>query len=153
MILTVLTGMAALSVASTAPATAAAVHRAEVPHQHMPVSATYSTVADISTYEVHPHPAMRPGLPVCRWQASLALRRDVQARDGRPVDALAKPVHSFSPVNGVEMGRCDTVMGRVEARVAAAKQRLAPQAAQTAERDRAALLSEIDSVAIATTAG
>lgn len=153
MIVLVLSGMAALSLAGVASSGSAPVHRTDIPHQRMPVSATYSTVADINTREVHPHPTMRAGLPVCRWQASLVVKRDVQAPDGRAVTALAKPVHSFRPLSGVEMGRCETVIGRVQARVAAASQRLAPLAAATAERDRAALLSEIDGIAIATSAG
>jgi hypothetical protein len=137
---------------SVALAVSAPVHSAEIAHPSRPYTATYHAQPTVHLEQVDPVPAMRQTHATCRWQAQLVINRAV-ASNGAPVPAIGKAIHSFRPLSGTYVGRCQDVEGRVAKDVARYSAAKALEAAQVAKADQAVLSAELDSLHALTTRG
>jgi hypothetical protein len=135
-----------LIIASAAALSATApVHNAEISHAANAYQASYETVSTVRFQQVEPRFASRPTTPVCRWQAELVVNRGVMAQ-GRPIAAIAKPIHRFAPIAGTHAGSCDAARSQVSAEIARYSEARSAEALTVAQQDRAALLSELDGI-------
>ncbi|WP_242126374.1 hypothetical protein [Sphingobium sp. Sx8-8] len=136
-----------LILASGAAVLAAAtpIHSAEITHASNAYTASYRTESTVHFREVESRFANRPSLPVCRWQAELVVNRDVAAQ-GRPVAAVAKPIHRFAPLSGSHAGNCTAARSQIEAEVARYSAAQSDHAATVARQDRAVLVNELDGI-------
>jgi len=130
---------------SAALAATTPIHSADIAHASSVYTASYSTQSTVHFREVEPRFANRPSLPVCRWQAELVVNRDVAAQ-GRPLAAVAKPIHRFAPLSGSHAGNCTAARSQIDAQVARYSAAQAGQAATVAQQDRAVLVGELDGI-------
>jgi len=136
-----------LILASSAAALAVAtpIHSAEISHASNAYMASYRTESTVHLRQVESRFANRPSVPVCRWQADLVVNRDV-ASQGRPLAAVAKPIHRFAPLSGSHAGGCAAARSQIEAEVARYSSARAMEAALVARQDRAVLVNELDGI-------
>jgi hypothetical protein len=135
-----------LIIASAATLSAAApVHSAELSHAATAYQASYETVSTVRFQQVEPRFANRPATPVCRWQAELVVNRGVTAQ-GRPLAAVAKPIHRFAPIAGSHAGSCEAARSQVSAEIARYSSARSSEALSVAQQDRAVLLNELDGI-------
>lgn len=136
-----------LILASSAAAMAAAtpIHSADITHASNAYTASYRTESAIHVQQVEPRFANRPSVPVCRWKAELVLNRAVAAQ-GRPVAAVAKPIHRFAPLSGSHAGSCTAARGQIEAEIARYTAAQSAHAMAVAQQDRAVLVNELDGI-------
>jgi hypothetical protein len=136
--------MLMLLASSVALAASAPVHSAEITHPARAYSATWAAQPVVHFRQVNPLAAMRQVHPMCRWSAQLTVNRAV-ASNGAAVPAMDKAVHSFRPVSGVQVGRCEDQQRAIAAEVARYSDALSGEAADVARRDHGALRAELDS--------
>lgn len=136
-----------LILASSAAALAVAtpIHSTEITHASNAYMASYRTESTLRFREVESRFANRSSVPVCRWQAELAVNRDVAAQ-GRAVAAIAKPIHRFAPLSGSHAGSCAAARSQIEAEVARHNSARSVEAVAIARQDRAVLVNELDGI-------
>lgn len=132
-----------LASSAAAMAVATPIHSAEITHASNAYRASYQTESTVRFHEVESRFANRPSVPVCRWQAELVVNRDVAAQ-GRPVAAIAKPIHRFAPISGSHAGGCTAARSQIEAEVARYSTTRSADAMAVAQQDRAILVHELD---------
>lgn len=130
---------------SAALAATTPIHSADIAHASSVYTASYSTESTVRFREVEQRFANRPSVPVCRWQAELVVNRDVAAQ-GRPLAAVAKPIHRFVPLSGSHAGNCTAARSQINAQVARYSAAQAGHAATVAQQDRAVLVNELDGI-------
>ena len=136
-----------LMLASSAAALAVVtpIHSTEIAHASNAYTASYKTQSTVRFHEVEARFANRASVPVCRWQADMAVNRDVVAQ-GRPVAAFAKPIHRFAPISGSHAGGCIAARGLIAAEIARHDSARSAAAVSVARQDRAVLVNELDGI-------
>lgn len=136
--------LAALAVAAPA---AAETHSVTVDHRGTPLAVTYQAVVDVAYRQRGG--AAPPGVQNslrCDWTAKISVNRQAQ-RDGTPLVALAREVSNTERLQGSRPGWCKqarvAIARDVEKRTAAVREHLI----EVAERDRQAVVAEIESAA------
>jgi hypothetical protein len=135
-----------LIIASAAALSATApLYSAEISHASNAYQASYETVSTVRFQQVEPRFANRPATPVCRWQAELVVNRGVTAQ-GRPLAAVAKPIHRFAPIAGSHAGSCQAARSQVNAEIARYSRARSAEALTVAQQDRTVLLNVLDGI-------
>lgn len=134
-----------LATAAAALSAATPIHSADISHASNAYQANYRTESSLRVQQVEPRFATRAATPVCRWQAELVVNRAV-ATQGRPLAAVAKPIHRFAPLSGSHAGSCDAARSQIEAEIARYSRARSTEAAAVAQQDRAVLLQELDGI-------
>ncbi|MEQ6333056.1 MULTISPECIES: hypothetical protein [unclassified Sphingobium] len=130
-----------MSLTLIALAAAAATHTVPLTHQGTPVQAIYTARADVQTRTVGAKTPNRMDMQRCNWTATVVVDRKL---DHGP--ALARTIASDTRFSGSESGACSRGKNLEQRVLAQHGDRIHSTLMAMAERDRAPLMAELDSV-------
>lgn len=138
--------MIATVLATLSAATAAGnTHMTTIEHGGAPLTVAYQADLDISHRQIGGlAPPGRQSSLRCLWTADVAVDRQVR-RDGVVVPALSRRVSTREHLTGSRPGSCEQARAGIAREVAARGRTVRDHLAEVAERDRAAILAEIES--------
>ena len=124
---------------STALATAS--HPVTVDHKGATVQAVYDARVATRMKTVGVATGARMSSQSCRWQANVTVDRRLTAAGG---GELVKTVATDKRISGQRPGSCRQIGSSIEADIAARSDEVRDHVRQVAERDRPALLADVD---------